>query len=66
VELLNALVERGLTEDEAVATLENYREILDMVVDGAWFALNILGDMVFQYTTKQNHTVEITLRAVPE
>lgn len=65
-EILNKLVQQGISEDEAIILYNNYREILDMIIDGAWYALNILGDMTFNYTTKQNHTVEITVRAVPE
>lgn len=50
---------------DAVLAVQQWKDILDMVVDGAWVALNILGPMTFSYTTKQNHVVEINIRAVP-
>lgn len=50
---------------EAVLAVQQWQDILGMIVDGAWVALNILGPMTFSYTTKQNHTVEIKIRAVP-
>ena len=42
----------------------NYLEILDMIVDGVWIGLNILGPINFSHTTNQNHTVKLTMEAV--
>ncbi len=55
---------KSKTLDESIIAAINYLEILDMVVDGVWIGLNIVGPMSFSHTTRQNHTVKMTMEAL--
>jgi len=52
------------TEEEILRAYTDYKEVMDMIIDGVWAGLNILGPMSFNYTTKNNHTVVIEVKAV--
>jgi len=51
------------TEEEILRAYTDYKEVMDMIIDGVWVGLNILGPMSFAWTTKQGHTVTVEVAA---
>ena len=50
--------------DASIVAAVNYFEILDMLIDGVWIGLDIMGPIHWSYTTKQAHTVKLILEAI--
>ncbi len=49
---------------DAILQAGSFLNVLDMLIDGVWIGLNMLGPMSFSYTTAQGHTVNLSLKAL--